>query len=333
MSMRFQSSKNESSSKSQYEKGFEDLLGSHKISDHDKQLMEEAQRLKRMRDHEDKQHIDKAKVKFEKQKEQDFDDLLSGKTTQKKRDEMSLQDLFKEYYGKAKEISPKGYVNSAKSSINSFSSKLEIKRQQAAAQKKDSAAGSETKEGEQKAEESATHKSEEVKQESTGEQKFESASAESAQQEKVEQEPVAEKVKWTDSMRESYTQKKQHIQTTYPKASKCVFYIKEVWDETFPNESKKVVSKLNKRKEAARQQKEMEDNQEFIDQLQDQIPEWKKGGLTISDAATEEEKAGLFKKLGRRMKSKLSETEMAKQLAESEEYKKIQAMRSDFKEF
>jgi hypothetical protein len=54
---------------------------------------------------------------------------------------MSLQDLFKEYYGKAKEISPKGYANSAKSSINSFSSKLELKRQKAAAKKNPMQAG------------------------------------------------------------------------------------------------------------------------------------------------------------------------------------------------
>jgi hypothetical protein len=46
---------------------------------------------------------------------------------------MNLQDLFKEYYVKAKDISPTEYVNSAKSSINSFSSKLEVKRQKASA--------------------------------------------------------------------------------------------------------------------------------------------------------------------------------------------------------
>ena len=53
--------------------------------------------------------------------------MLSGKTT-KKRDEMSLQDIFKEYYGKAKAVDTKEYVNSAKSSLNSFSSLLEKRR-------------------------------------------------------------------------------------------------------------------------------------------------------------------------------------------------------------
>lgn len=72
-------------------------------------------------------------------------------------------------------------------------------------------------------------------------------------------------MKWTDSVRESYTKQKEHIQTNYPKTSKCISYMKDVWDETFPNESKKVITKLQKRKDIARQQKEMEDNQEFID--------------------------------------------------------------------
>jgi hypothetical protein len=52
--------------------------------------------------------------------------MLSGK--KKSREEMSLQDLFKEFYSKAKDTDPKAYVNSARSSLNSFSSLLEKKR-------------------------------------------------------------------------------------------------------------------------------------------------------------------------------------------------------------
>jgi hypothetical protein len=56
--------------------------------------------------------------------------LLSGKKT-KSRDEMTLQDLFKDYYGKVKSADSKEFVNSAKTSLNSFSSMLEKKRQAA----------------------------------------------------------------------------------------------------------------------------------------------------------------------------------------------------------
>ena len=62
--------------------------------------------------------------------------MISGKTTKKKED-MNLQDLFKEYYTKVKTVDTKDYVNSAKSSLNSFSSLLEKRRQKAAAKPKE----------------------------------------------------------------------------------------------------------------------------------------------------------------------------------------------------
>lgn len=81
--------------------------------------------------------------------------MLAGKT--KKRDEMNIQELFKDLYSQAKQVKTKEYVNSAKSSINSFSSLLEKRRQKAADKKKE-----ETVEG-VKSEKSA----EEVKEEAT----------------------------------------------------------------------------------------------------------------------------------------------------------------------
>ena len=48
---------------------------------------------------------------------------------------MSLQDLFKEFYKKAKSVDTKDYVNKAATSLNSLSSKLEKRRQQAIKQK------------------------------------------------------------------------------------------------------------------------------------------------------------------------------------------------------
>jgi len=51
--------------------------------------------------------------------------MLGGK---KRKEDMNLQELFKTYYQKVKEQDPKEYVNSAKSSLNSFSSLLEKRR-------------------------------------------------------------------------------------------------------------------------------------------------------------------------------------------------------------
>lgn len=68
----------------------------------------------------------------------------------------------------------------------------------------------------------------------------------------------------------------------------------------------------------------MEMSQEYIDKIQEDIPEWKRGAVTITDAEATEEKKGLLGRLKRKVKSKLSETEMAKQFKDSEEYKKIE---------
>ena len=61
--------------------------------------------------------------------------LKGGEANQKRTEDMNLQELFKTYYAKVKEQNPKEYVNSAKTSLNSFSSLLERRRQKAAATK------------------------------------------------------------------------------------------------------------------------------------------------------------------------------------------------------
>lgn len=81
-------------------------------------------------------------------KEQDFEDLLSGK--KHRESEKSLQDLFKEYYAKAKTIDTKDYVNSAKTSLNSFSSILEKRRQRFAKKEASEEGKAQTGEAQQK---------------------------------------------------------------------------------------------------------------------------------------------------------------------------------------
>jgi len=50
-----------------------------------------------------------------------------------------------------------------------------------------------------------------------------------------------------------------------PRTYKCVGYLKEVWQETFPNELENQKSKIQKRKEAAKLQREYEMHAEEID--------------------------------------------------------------------
>lgn len=43
--------------------------------------------------------------------------------------------------------------------------------------------------------------------------------------------------------------------------------------------------------------KEYEENKEAIDKIQDEIPEWKRGAVVISDKPVEEERKGIFKRM------------------------------------
>ena len=83
--------------------------------------------MKKIMDEKEQQAHEQAKQKFEQMKEQDFEDLASGKKLEDS--QKSVAGMFKEFYDKTKSIDAKQYVNSAKASLNSFSSLLEKRRQ------------------------------------------------------------------------------------------------------------------------------------------------------------------------------------------------------------
>ena len=73
------------------------------------------------------------------------------------------------------------------------------------------------------------------------------------------------------------------VEDKYPRVHKAAAYMKCVWDETFPNEDRKVKTKLQQRKEIARLQKESDLSQEELDRIEGSIPDWKKGAVTVTD--------------------------------------------------
>ena len=77
----------------------------------------------------------------------------------------------------------------------------------------------------------------------------------------------------------------------------------------------------------------MEMSQEQVDQVQGEIPEWKRQALVVTDKEASADKAGLLNKLGQGVKSKIIQTQSAKQFLESEDYKKLAAMRAEMSEF
>ena len=68
---------------------------------------------------------------------------------------------------------------------------------------------------------------------------------------------------------------------------------------------------------------------EEMEEYENSIPEWKKGALTVSDTATEEEKKGMFGRLGDR----INDTGAGKKFFESDEYQRIKEARGSYSEF
>ena len=116
-----------------YSSQFDDLLGkaSKKLSKEEQEKLDNQEEVKRAADEEISKKRQMEREQQQKQKSQDFEDLMSGKTQAES--EKNLQTLFKEFYAKTKndaqKIDVKNYVNSARASVGSLSSKLEERRQ------------------------------------------------------------------------------------------------------------------------------------------------------------------------------------------------------------
>jgi hypothetical protein len=257
----------------------------------------------------------------------DFEKLSRGEKIVS--DDKNLQQIFSSFYEsieqKRKNVDLKDSLNSAKTSINSLSSKLEERRRKILEMKQnalniDKDRESETKKPEEKEEQKAHDTSKDQasaasqqktqeqephvdkEQATTGEEQ--KATQEESTQEKVEAETEAAEPKLSMSERiktnigERSSAFNEKFEAKYPKAHEKTSYyfkqLKDVWAETFPDEKGKAQSKMESRRERARIAKEHEERmsemtQEELDAYMEEIPEWKRGALVVSDAPEEEE--------------------------------------------
>lgn len=125
----------------EYSSAFDDLINEGSVSKEEKAKFEQRKQDKINADKKAAEDVERMRVQSDKQKEQAFDDFISGKEPDKKpliTDDMNLQDIFKTFYSKAKEVDVKSKnpINSALNSLNSFSSRLDARRKAAAEAKK-----------------------------------------------------------------------------------------------------------------------------------------------------------------------------------------------------
>ena len=137
------------------------------------------------------------------------------------------------------------------------------------------------------------------------------------------------------SLKERWNSKMDSFSSTveekYPRVHKASSYFAEVWRETFPNEEKNVKNRIQRRKRVAQEQKKY--TEEEIEAMQEEIPEWKRGGVVVAGDPVEEDEGGIFKRTRKRLGRKLGETSMGKNFKESDLNKDLEKMRKEVQEF
>jgi hypothetical protein len=132
------------------------MLKQGTITEEEKKIAEEKIKAKEEEKKKQQEETEQKRKASEAKSEEAFDEFIKSGGRQGIRDDMSLQDIFKQYYNRAHslDISNSKVVNSALSSINSLSSRLD-KRRQAAKLKREQ----KEKQGDQQNQEAKDHMS------------------------------------------------------------------------------------------------------------------------------------------------------------------------------
>jgi len=346
-----------------YEKGFDDFLKTGEVTKEQKQEFEQRKKDKEAAFKEAQDKAVEDRQKEDSRAEENFDKFLKGEKPTTITDDMTLQDIFKTYYKKAKTVDIKKakILNSAASSLGSLSSRLE-KRRKAAREAKESkestkAEKSEASEKEEakddmKAEEPvAKSKKKEATQDPVDEAKDEAKAETPEGAEETAEEGAKETKKGKGKKKEVVEAKdgffkklgkkteeiNDNISAKYPKMGVGLSYFRDVWEETFPDPEKKMARRMEQRKKMAKMQRELEQKEkdltpEEIEEIQANIPEWKRGAVTVTDGPTEKKK-GIFGRMSSKVKSKISNTGAAQKFYESEDFQKLKDARANFTEF
>ena len=96
------------------------------------------------------------------------------------------------------------------------------------------------------------------------------------------------------------------VNEKYPKVYKAGVYMKDVWEETFPNDNRNANTKIQERKAKAQEMKKY--SSEEIDAMQEEIPEWKRQAMTTFDESKLEDEKGVLGRALGKAKTKISST-------------------------
>jgi hypothetical protein len=305
--------------KRKYDSKFEDFMKQNQsnISDSEKE-----QRMKAAKEELDelsqKAHEESEKAK---QRLKDTKQAFENFSSKTENEEMNIKDVFtninlKNHLNEASNMF-KGVKKGASRGVNSI---LQMRKALFEKEKKEEVEKI-IKEEKEHLDEAAHHEQTDKAKEATQDEKLESKEGKSEESEKAE-EPKEPKIGRIQRFKESMSSTTGKIQEKAPFVYKTGVFFKDLWKETFPNDDSKVKTRIQRRKEIAKIQKEY--SEEEIAQMQEEIPEWKRTAVTmVDDEKAQEEEAGALRRLYRKFGGKVSNTSIAQKIMESEEYKEF----------
>jgi len=158
------------------------------------------------------------------------------------------------------------------------------------------------------------------------------------EQSRSEKTTVKETIKEASPLKVKLNIKESLAQMTVmaPILGKIGGYIKDSWDQTFPKDKFQMKAEKVKRKAkelAERERREhVEYSEEELEKLQGDIPQWKRTALMEVNENMHERKT-LRQKMMSGVKNKFNQTDVARQLYQSEQFKEYQEVRKEILQF
>lgn len=312
------------SSKNKYNSKFDDFMSQTKTTaEEEQQRMKEAERDQQEMERKAETESKRAKEKLEETKET-FKDFSNTK----QQEEMSVKDVFKNINFKEHLDEASNMFSSIKSGASKKVGGILEKRKQLFAKAKSEAVEEKVKEELDKSAQKDSAKEEKTDEASEkADEATDKATEETPEKEEAAKEPKESVVSKLKTRVGSTTEK---INEKAPFLYKTGVFMKDLWQETFPNDDGKVKSRMRKRKEIAQIQKKY--SEEEIEAMQEEIPDWKRTAVTMVDESQQEEqKSGYIKKLFKKVGSKVSDSSVGKKVFQSEEYKELMKKYKDIK--
>jgi len=127
----------------------------------------------------------------------------------------------------------------------------------------------------------------------------------------------------------------EYLSTKAPAVGKVTNFVVDSWEQTFPSDKYKIKAELAKKlaKEQAEREREQKIyTEEELEQIQEEIPDWKRTSLAQYSENVEED-SSIASKVGNKIKEKFNQTRIARKLYQTEQYKEYEDFKKEMSQF